>query len=186
MITVRNATLDDAVRIAEIYEYYVNCTAISFEYDAPTPKEIRRRMEKTMERYPYFVVERNGVVEGYAYAGPFVGRPAYGWACETSIYLSHTARKCGMGRALYEVMEKALQKMGVLNVYACIGLPEQDDEYLTRNSANFHAHLGYKQVAQFYKCGYKFDHWYHMIWMEKIIGTHGEKQPQVIPYPDTI
>lgn len=77
-----------------------------------------------MMRYPYFVVLRDGSVEGYA--------------------------------------------------YACIGYPEKDDEYLTTNSADFHEHLGLKKVGGFYKCGYKFDRWYNMIWMEKIIGKHQE------------
>ena len=31
MITIRNATLEDAPRILEIYDYYVNNTDITFE-----------------------------------------------------------------------------------------------------------------------------------------------------------
>ncbi len=61
----------------------------------------------------------------------------------------------------------------ILNLYACIGYPEQEDEYLTTNSADFHSHLGFVKVGEFHQCGYKFGRWYHMIWMEKIIGEHG-------------
>lgn len=32
MITIRNATIMDAKRILEIYDYYVHNTAITFEY----------------------------------------------------------------------------------------------------------------------------------------------------------
>ena len=66
--------------------------------------------------------------------------------------------------------------MGILNLYACIGYPDVEDEYLNKNSAEFHAHLGYSKVGEFHKCGYKFDCWYNMIWMEKIIGAHQKCQ----------
>ena len=49
---------------------------------------------------------------------------------------------------------------------------EPEDEYLTKNSAKFHEHLGYKTVGEFHKCGYKFGRWYNMIWMEKMLGEH--------------
>ena len=103
MIIVRDATMEDAGRILEIYDYYVKNTAITFEYDTPTLDEFKGRMERTMQRYPYLVIVKDGRVEGYAYAGAFVGRAAYDWSCEMTVYLDHDARKCGMGRKLYEV-----------------------------------------------------------------------------------
>ncbi|MFG6347033.1 MAG: GNAT family N-acetyltransferase [Lachnospiraceae bacterium] len=172
MITVRNAMIEDAERTLEIYSYYVQYTAISFEYETPALDEWKARMARTMSRYPYLVIEQDGVIRGYSYAGAFVGRAAYNWSCEMTIYLDHNVQKRGMGRMLYEAMEQALKKMGILNLYACIGYPDEDDEYLTTNSADFHAHLGYTKVGTFHKCGYKFGRWYHMIWMEKIIGEH--------------
>lgn len=183
MFTVRDATLDDAMRILEIYDYYVKNTAITFEYVTPTLEQFKERMKKTMQRYPYIVILKDGRIEGYAYAGPFVGRAAYDWSCALSVYLDCNARKCGMGRAIYEALENALRDMGILNLYACIGYPKHNDEYLTTNSADFHAHLGFSKVGEFCKCGYKFGRWYDMIWMEKVIGEHKENQPPVIPYP---
>ena len=63
--------------------------------------------------------------------------------------------------------------------FACIGNPEVEDEYLTKNSIQFHAHMGYRMVGEFYKCGYKFGRWYNMVWMEKIIQVH-EKEPEPV------
>ena len=76
-----------------------------------------------------------------------------------------------------------LREQGFLNMNACIAYPEVEDEYLTKNSAEFHAHLGYRMVGSFTKCGYKFYRWYGMVWMEKLIGEHLENQPPVIPFP---
>lgn len=178
-IRIRDAQLEDAERILEIYAYYVEHTAITFEYDIPTLTEFRARMEKTMKQYPYLVIEQDGIIQGYSYAGPFVGRAAYGWSCELTIYLDHTMQKCGLGKELYTALETELKEMGFLNLYACIGYPTIEDEYLTKNSADFHAHLGFTTIGEFHQCGYKFDRWYNMIWMEKIIGKHRQNQPPI-------
>ena len=172
MITIRNATLEDAERLLEIYDYYVQNTAISFEYETPTLEEFQNRMKTTMQRYPYFVILKDDRIEGYAYAGPFHSRAAYDWSCELSIYLDPQVQKCGFGRKLYETLENRLREMGILNLYACIGYPQEEDEFLTKNSADFHEHLGFIKVGEFHSCGYKFNRWYDMIWMEKIIGKH--------------
>ena len=100
MLIVRDATLSDAARLLEIYDPYVQNTAISFEYETPSLEEFKARMEKTLRRYPYLVAEKDGRVEGYAYAGPFIARAAYDPSCELTIYLAQGAQKCGMGRAL--------------------------------------------------------------------------------------
>ncbi len=178
-IVIRAARTDDLKRLLEIYAYYVEHTAITFEYDVPSFAEFQRRMENTKKKYPYLVIEQNGVIQGYAYAGPFVGRAAYDWSCELTIYLSPAAQRCGFGRKLYEALEHELRDMGILNLYACIGYPVTEDAYLTKNSADFHAHMGFSKVGEFNRCGYKFGRWYNMIWMEKIIGTHLDEQPPV-------
>ena len=145
-ITVRDAKIEDAARILEIYAYYVEHTVISFEWDVPSLEEFENRMRDIMKKYPYLVIERDGKIEGYAYAHPFVGRAAYDWSSELTIYLDHDARKGGLGRRLYEELADRLKKMGILNLYACIGYPQVEDEYLTKNSAEFHAHLGFELV----------------------------------------
>ena len=73
--------------------------------------------------------------------------------------------------------------MGITNFYACIGYPQKDDAYLTKNSAQFHAHLGYKENGYFHHCGYKFHRWYDMIWMEKIVDVVEHPKP-IVPYPN--
>ncbi len=170
--TVRSVNISDAPRLLEIYSYYVTHTAISFEYDVPTLAEFEGRITKTLQKYPYLAVEEDGVVYGYAYAGAFVGRAAYCRCCELTVYLHKDARKKGYGRMLYTELEKRLRADGFLNLYACIGYTDTEDEYLTNNSEEFHAHMGFKTVGRFYKCGSKFGRWYDMIWMEKLIGEH--------------
>ena len=176
METIRTADANDAERLLEIYAYYVKNTAITFEYDVPSLAEFQHRIEMIAKKYPYLVIEQDGHIKGYAYANSFIGRAAYNWSCEVTIYLNCNAKKCGLGRKLYEALENKLKNMGILNLYACIAYPLGEDEYLTKNSAEFHAHLGFSKVGEFNRCGYKFGRWYNMIWMEKIIGEHKQQQ----------
>lgn len=166
---IRDARPEDMERLREIYAYYVLHTAVTFDYDVPTAKSFAERMKVIMAAYPYLVAEENDVVLGYAYAGPFVGRAAYRHSCETTIYVDHEKRRQGCGRALYNTLEARLKAMDIRNLYACIGDPIREDEYLTRDSELFHQRLGYTKVGEFHQCGYKFGRWYNMIWMEKLI-----------------
>lgn len=169
---VRTATPDDAEKLLAIYAPYVEHTAITFEYEVPSAEEFRKRIENTLKKYPYIVAEYEGKPVGYAYAGRFHEREAYDRCVETSIYVDKSMKHMGIGRILYDELERELRNRGFLNMYACIAYPKTEDEYLNKNSAEFHAHLGYRLVGEFYDCGYKFGRWYNMIWMEKLIGEH--------------
>ena len=185
-IRIRVATEDDAESLLAIYAPYVIKTAITFEYEVPTLEEFRGRIRHTLQKYPYLVAVRDSEIIGYAYAGAFYGRRRYvlrrqcqdrkhDYAGQTSIYVEENLRRCGVGGKLNRALEAVCGAMGILNMEACIGVPEVEDEYLTRNSENYHAHIGYRLVGEFYKCGYKFGRWYNMVWMEKLIGEHIDK-----------
>lgn len=178
-ITIRTAVLQDAEVLLEIYAPYVKNTAITFEYDVPTVEEFAGRMSNVLRRYPYLVAEVDGEPAGYAYAGPFKERAAYDWAVETTVYVKEDMKKHGIGRALYEALEKTLAAQGILNLNACIAFPEKEDEYLTTDSVKFHKKMGFSEVGRFHKCGCKFGRWYDMVWMEKHIGTHEENPAEV-------
>ena len=178
------AAPEDAEKLLTIYAPYVKNTAVSFEYAVPTAEEFRQRIEKTLEKYPYIVAKWDGELIGYAYASMFKTRPAYGWAVETSIYVQRERRGEGIGRKLYEALEKALRMQNILNVNACIVYSENESEYLTKDSMRFHEKMGYRLVGHFSKCGYKFDRWFDMIWMEKHLGEHTDTPESVKPFPE--
>ena len=184
-LQIRVATKEDAEALLAIYAPYVEKTAITFEYEVPSIEEFRCRIQETLKKYPYLVAEKNGKIVGYAYAGAVHARPAYDWAVEMSIYLREDQRHRGTGKRLYAALEAVLRAQNIQNLYACIGCPDgADDAHLTRNSAQFHAHLGYRLVGEFPRCGYKFGTWYSMVWMEKCIGAHEAQPAPVRPFPE--
>ena len=171
-IIIRDVTLDDAKRLLEIYAYYVENTAITFEYDVPSLEEFENRIKNITKKYPYIVAVKDGKIVGYAYSSVFKDRRAYDYSTELTIYLDKDCTKSGVGRILYTELENRLKAIGMKNLYACIGVPNEEDEHLTNNSAEFHEHMGYKLCGTFTNCGYKFGKWYSMVWMEKLIGDH--------------
>lgn len=183
-IKIRIATAEDAGELLSIYAPYVRNTAITFEYEVPSVDEFTERIRNVEGKYPYLVAEAEGEILGYAYVSAFKKRPAYGWAVETSIYIKSDKKGLGIGRRLYEVLEKILKAQGVLNLYACIAFAEKEDEYLTNDSVRFHEKMGYQLVGKYTKCGCKFNRWYDMVCMEKHIGDHSSNQPTVKPFTD--
>lgn len=184
-IIIRDATVNDIEAMLNVYAPYVENTAVSFEYEVPSIDEFRSRFEKITKKYPYFLAEdSNGKVLGYTYYSEFKNREAYRYSVETTIYLAKEACGRGIGRKLYEVLEKAAKAQNITNMNACIATCRTEDEYLTNRSYYFHEKMGYKLVGTFHNSGYKFDRWYDMVWMEKSVGEYFVPAKSFIPYKE--
>ena len=105
---IREAVPGDAGELLAIYKPYVETTAITFEYEAPSRAEFEERIRHTKKKYPYLVACRGEEILGYAYAGAFKGRAAYDWAVETSIYVRKGLGRQGIGSGLYAALELSL------------------------------------------------------------------------------
>ena len=145
---IRVAKREDAEELVKIYSYYVENTAITFEYDVPSVEEFSDRISNTLKKYPYLVLEEEGKILGYTYAGEFKSRAAYDRAVETTIYMDKNLKHKGMGKKLYKALEQALELQKITNLYACIAYPKEEDEYLTKNSVEYHQHLGYRKWSE--------------------------------------
>ena len=123
---------------------------------------------------------KHGQILGYAYASVFKERAAYDWSAECSVYVSQNVRAFGIGRLLYETLQRALKAQNIANMNACIACG--DDEYLNDASVRFHERMGFHFVGRFQRCAYKFGRWYDMAWMQKPIGEHLQNQPAMRPF----
>ena len=176
---IQPVKLEDAGELLSIYAPYVRDTAISFEYEVPSLSEFQDRIRNISSDLPYIKAVEAGKILGYAYAGKFKNRKAYDWSVEVTVYVRKDSRKSGVGKLLYNALEDSLKRIGVLNMNACIALPKGDDEHLSKDSFYFHEKMGFHPVGTFHNSGYKFNTWYDMIWMEKIIGEHQKNQCSV-------
>ncbi len=169
---LRIARREDVPQMLAIYAPYVLHTTATFEYDVPAPEEFYRRYDTFTRQYPWLVWEENGEIGGYAYAAPPYSRPAYAWCAEPTVYLRPEYREKGVGTKLYAALEAILKEQGYQVIYALVC--EEN-----RPSLCFHEKLGYVQRAFFPNCGYKFDRWMGLYWLEKRLST--AKYPNGFP-----
>ena len=179
---IRIVQAEDAGQIAEIYRPYVEKTAVSFEYTAPSPEEMQKRIEKTLKTHPFLAAEENGEILGYAYTGRYKERKAYDWGAEISIYIKEEYHKKGIGRKLYAAIEEISKAQNILNLYACITADSEEGSGYLSDSIRFHEHVGYKIIGRFEFSGNKFGKWHNTVFMEKMIGEHPADPPTVIPF----
>lgn len=144
----------------------------------PSLAEFQQRIVATLVDYPFLVAENQlGQLVGYAYAHAYNNRPGYAWTAEATIYLDPDAKGQGVGRKLYDSLEKTLQKQHVYYLVACI----TGDN---KGSQEFHKRLGYEQVANFKKFAYKSGEWYDIVWMQKTLSEIPKNPLPMIPFSD--
>ena len=173
-IKIKIVDTADASRLVEIYRYYVENTAITFEYNTPTVDEFKERITNTLQRYPYIKAVYNDKILGYAYVSSISFRKAYDWSVEPTIYIDKDYKHLGIGTKLYNALEDILKGMNIQNLIAVISYPKEDNDFLTKNSKYFHDKLGYTSIGLLHDCAYKFNQWYDVIIMEKSIKDKNE------------
>lgn len=159
---LRLATPDDASAVQAIYRPYVETTAVSFETEAPTVPEMARRIDKALSRWSWVVAEEDGRVLGYAYAGAFAERAAYGWSVTCSVYVGERAQRRGVGRRLYEDLFARLAGRGFCRALAGIALPNE-------GSVGLHTAMGFTPVGVYHRVGWKFGRWHDVGWFERVL-----------------
>ena len=95
---IRPVCPEDAAAIADIYNYYVQETTVSFETEPLSVESMRARILQVVAQYPFLVWEEEGQILGYAYAHQWKERAAYAYTWESTIYLHPAQLGRGMGR----------------------------------------------------------------------------------------
>jgi phosphinothricin acetyltransferase len=159
---IRAATPEDAVDIREIYAPYVTDSVISFEVEVPSVDEVRSRVGEGSRTHPWLILERDGVVVGYAYAAPHRSRAAYAWSADCSVYIRQGGHRKGAGRLLYTKLFSMLREQGVANVFAGISLPNEA-------SVGLHESMGFRPVGVYEGVGFKFGQWWSTGWWQLVL-----------------
>lgn len=170
-LTLRDSREDDMPAIAAIYADAVENGTASFELTAPDVAEMTARRAALLKGgYPYIVAEREGIVLGYAYAGAYRPRPAYGATVENSIYISPATRGQGVGKALLSRLIAEAEMRGFRQMIAVIGDSEN------HASRALHAGLGFELVGILRSVGWKHGRWLDSVLMQRALGE-GDRTP---------
>jgi len=149
---IRNATISDAQQLADLYNYYIRHTLITFEEEELTAQQFSDRILKIQENYPFLVYESEGEILGFAYANKWRERSAYRFALESSVYVKQGFFGKKIGQKLYDVLFEELKQRGFKQVIGVITLPNDV-------SVQMHEKFGFEKAAHFKKVGLKFGEW---------------------------
>lgn len=169
MRNIRPATTADAANLLSIYEPFILDTTITFEADVPAEQDFEKRISSYLVTWPWLVLEDNGIIAGYTYAGRHRERLAYQWSVESSVYTHPAFRRKGIASALYQSLFRILTYQGFRNVYAGITLPNE-------NSIVLHEKFDFKWFANYENAGFKKGKWNTVGWWRKTLNDF-EKAP---------
>lgn len=152
-MTVRTAKPSDAGPLVEIYNHYISNTQTTFEEVELSQEEIVSRMAAVeAQGLPWLVLEEDGNLVGYSYAGRWRERSAYRFSVEVTVYLAPGYEGGGYGTRLYSRLFELLREQSVHVAIGGITLPNPA-------SVALHEKMGMKKVAEFPEVGFKQDQW---------------------------
>jgi phosphinothricin acetyltransferase len=159
---LRTATAADQPAISAIYAHHVLHGLASVGTDPPTLAEMTRRFESiTGAWYPYLVAVQEGVVLGYACAGPHRMRPAYRFTIEDPVYAAPAAARRGIGRALVMRLVAECEECGCRQMLAVIG---DSDNHA---SIGLHRACGFTLKCTLGAVGFKRGRWIDSVIMQR-------------------
>jgi phosphinothricin acetyltransferase len=170
---IRPSVPADLPAIQAIYAHHVLTGLASFEEIPPDVAELaRRRLDVTGRGLPHLVAEVDGEVAGFAYAGPYRSRPAYGYSVENSIYVAADMTGHGIGRALLQRLIELCAEAGARQMVAVIG--DSDNTA----SIGLHEVMGFNRVGLLPSIGFKFGRWVDSVLMQRPLGDGDTSPPE--------
>ena len=157
---IRLATAADAAAIAAIYNQAVIGSTATFDTEPRSVEERQAWLAGHDEAHPVTVLERDGVVVGWASLTPAGERRAWEHTVEISTYVDDSAHGTGVGRALgVEIMDRA----------RALGHHVVISRICAENEASIHlaGKLGFERVGVMHEVGRKFDRWLDVVILEK-------------------
>lgn len=160
---IREAKLQDAAAIAEIYNFYILNTHTTFETEAIDAEEMGKRILSVEKlQLPFLLYEMENRIHAYAYATEWKSRSAYKQTAETSIYMPMATQSQGIGTKLYTALIEILKNKNYHALIGGIALPND-------KSIALHEKLGFEKVAHFKQVGYKFNQWIDVGYWELLL-----------------
>lgn len=157
---VRPAGDEDAAALVAIQNPVIRDSAATFNSVEKTEADFHA----AFHALPCFLVaEEAGEILGFVSYAQFRGGVGYARTVEHTIVLAEGARGQGVGRALMTAAENHARNAGVGSIWA--GISGENPA-----GVEFHARLGFEEVARLPKVGFKFGRWMDLVLMRKWLG----------------
>ena len=160
---VRLAAGGDAGAIAEIYNEGIADRIATFETAPRTPEAVAALLAERGDKYPAIVVERDGKVIAFAWAGAYRARPCYDGVVEHSVYVARAARGRGAGLVALNELARVYEAKGYWKMLSRI-FPENVA------SLRLHERAGFRVVGTYLKHGMLEGEWRDTVIVERLLG----------------
>lgn len=162
-LTLRPATLSDIAQIADIYNYYVVNSVVTFDIEQTTKIYWQEKLDYLQNLgLPFIVAESSsGTIFGFAYVAPWRQKAAYRRTVEDTIYLRPAAIGKKIGTKLLAELIDLSRNAGVREIVAVISDRGADP------SIALHESFGFKRQGHLAKVGFKFNRWLGTILLQK-------------------
>jgi phosphinothricin acetyltransferase len=155
------AVPDDITAITDIYGHHVAHGRASFETEPPSLAEMTARIDSLLAAdYPVLIAEQDGVVVGYAHAGPHKSRHGYRLTVENSIYIHHRAMRRGIGSRLLAALITVARTRGYHQMMAVIG------DSANASSIALHRAHGFRHIGTAREIGFKFGAFLDVVYIQ--------------------
>ena len=178
-VNIRIAENSDAKFVHDVYGYYVKHTNVTFTTENPTVAAYEEKIEHTLKRYPFYILEADGEACGFAYAGQIRPHEAYQWTAEGTVYLSPDApKRKGLGRVFVPAAFGHITGNAHPNGVRC-------DHINERTKSSYAPEHGFlKKSGRFKRMGNKNGAWLDVVWMQKTLHTLANDATPPIPFSE--
>lgn len=148
--------------VADIYNYFVTNTTVSFHTEQVTISEMRESVINSNPRFKSFVIDYNEKIVGYVLITQHKKKQAYDVSAEVTIYLNPNYVGKGIGGKALKFIESVAFTNGFHVLVATICSENGNSRYLFEKN-------GYYQCAHFKEIGMKFERRLDIYTYQKII-----------------
>jgi len=164
-VEVRNAILDDAAPIAEIYNQGIDDRIATYETKRRSPEDQRAWLQTIVGRYPAVVALIDGKIIGWAGAGAYRERECYRGIGEFSMYVHRHWRGRGVGDLLLANLIQEAERLGLWKLVSRIFTFNEASRALCRKQ-------GFREVGVYEKHARLDGEWLDVVIVERLISSN--------------
>jgi L-amino acid N-acyltransferase YncA len=161
-VQVRNATLDDAAAIAEIYNQGIEDRIATYETEPRSAEEQQAWLRAIADHYPAVVAQIDGEIVGWAGAGPYRARECYRGIGEFSMYVRRDWRGHSVGDLLVAALISEAERLGLWKLLSRIFPFNEASRALCRKH-------GFREVGVYQKHARLDGRWLDVVIVERLI-----------------
>lgn len=148
--------------VIDIFNYYIENGFAAYP-DKKLPYEFFDMFLIITKDYPAVVIKSdNNEIIGFGFIHSYSPFSVFKETAEISYFIKEEATGQGIGKKILEYIESEAKKQNISSILASISS-------LNEGSINFHAKNGFKECGRFINIGKKFDRYFDVVWMQKIL-----------------